>query len=72
MTCRECAFFQPETANSKKGFMSGECRRFPPQVVQDLEFGEVVQTQCWPLVYDTDWCGEFDEREDIWTGLEAN
>ena len=31
----------------------GECRRFPPQVVQEEQSN-------FPIVDDTTWCGEFD------------
>jgi hypothetical protein len=68
MTCQECTYYFPETENTKKHVTAGECRRFPPQVVQDLEYGEIVRTQVWPLVYGTDWCGEYLKRDEEWKG----
>ena len=35
---------------------SGECRRFPPQ--------SRAASETWPKVNDTDWCGEFQDREE--------
>ena len=34
-----------------------QCRRFPPVVVHVS--GDHSQITAWPLVHDTDWCGEW-------------
>jgi DNA-directed RNA polymerase alpha subunit len=51
--------------------LSGQCRRFPPSLVQtdrqqsELETtGAGVFTGVWPDTLGVDWCGEFQAREE--------
>ncbi len=50
--CATCAFFSPSTATYARG--SGQCRRHAPL----LEQTERGPRTTWPLVRDTNWCGE--------------
>lgn len=40
--------------------MTGECRRFPRQVVSEYQTDGFCYTDClYPLHHADDWCGEF-------------
>lgn len=48
--CHECRFFKPKSGRFH--CEPGLCQRYPPQASS----GRCGQ---WPVVDDTDWCGEF-------------
>lgn len=50
-SCENCRYSEFE--NEAKGTMF--CRRYAPKPGTDFEE--------WPLVWDEDWCGEFESKE---------
>lgn len=38
------------------------CRRYPPQNTEAPEYEGGGTRSTWPLIHDTDWCGEFVEK----------
>ncbi len=59
MYCIGCKYFQ------KSGDYGGQCYRYPPQlyfVSSNNNAGSVNNDR--PLVRDTDFCGEFEEKKD--------
>lgn len=51
--CEGCRFYKP-----REGRNGGDCRRYPP--IANLE---AKNSDPFPVVYATDWCGEYQERE---------
>ena len=56
--CGACEYYKPSRTESMVEDF-GECRRFPSAVIVDG--GKVVGK--FPLVDETDWCGDFSETE---------
>jgi len=48
-SCNTCQWWDPPAAEDGPG----QCRRFPPTG------GPVVAVSAWPLVFGSDWCGEW-------------
>lgn len=59
MRCDECKFFEQATE------LGGLCRRWAPKA--KVEWGGKTETDrntfkpSWPGVFNSDWCGEFEE-----------
>ena len=54
--CRTCPFFRPNPYDGRPiaaGVSEGECRVRPPDVSQNR----------WPVVKESDWCGEHPNRK---------
>lgn len=57
MNCAACHYYTRTLQEKKWG--SGRCHRYPPTVVQ---LGDPEQrSACFPLVDESDWCGEHRE-----------
>jgi hypothetical protein len=59
-SCKKCRHFCPfiyelsdGDPNSVMESDYGECRRFPPKIVDQDE-------SCFPVIHEEAWCGEFD------------
>lgn len=50
--CKNCDFY------SRFNDSTGSCRRHPPQ-------RQYKDARKWPLVRASEWCGEFDARDDV-------
>ncbi len=64
--CKRCRYWLQQAPDD----VSGECRRFPPGLVQTEkqqasleETGAGAFTGAWPETLGVDWCGEFQARE---------
>jgi hypothetical protein len=66
--CHACRFFHPQTTMTDTVYkdehgnnFAGECRRRDPQIVasRNLIGMDYEGTRVWPIVYFTDWCGEW-------------
>ena len=55
MTCKDCRFHQPDT---KTPVDLGECHRHAPVLTGTSEHARTA----WPIVAETDWCGEFEAK----------
>jgi hypothetical protein len=51
LACKDCVYFEPEES---------ECRLLPPRTFMDD--GSFYTS--FPTVKETEWCGEYQERED--------
>jgi hypothetical protein len=64
-TCKSCEFFQylpgEEDGMGPQGGM-GECHRNAPRPT----IGDSSQSVTWPRISDSDWCGEYDHRQEVW------
>lgn len=70
--CKECRFFERQKILSDD---AGLCRRHAPRarVIYNREADPVSNSDCfadWPLVFDTDWCGEWAARD--WATMQAD
>lgn len=59
-TCGNCFYFNEII---KKEFSGGFCKRYPPQILLDID-GE-LKDSTWPIVQSSDWCGEFMEDDAV-------
>jgi hypothetical protein len=66
-SCANCSHFDPTQKQDFANFDLGFCRRHAPRV-------GVPKVNCdWPIVQETDWCGEFCPTPDaISRAVEAN
>ncbi len=60
--CKNCKFWVEEESYRKADDLrkQSQCHRYPP-VIEYIE--GVGFSTCQPWVYDTDWCGEWEESE---------
>lgn len=56
--CQACRFFRREEDRKATGL----CRRHPPIVPQGLGDRFHPDLAIFPIVFDTDWCGEFEPQ----------
>src|SRR5574340_134677 len=60
--CSTCMFFD-DVEIINENVAVGSCRRYPPapgvEIVGETPFGDHVSRPQFPIVRDTDWCGEF-------------
>lgn len=64
MVCNDCIFFQPvrvPMSRPEDNYL-GECRRHPPRNAKSRNGRHVFDLALFPLVDNTDWCGEFASR----------
>lgn len=55
--CKDCRFWQQD----KK---AGDCRRHPPRIIVFSDEEGDYETR-FPETFPTEWCGEFQPKEDI-------
>ena len=67
MRCGNCRFFKRNEVTSEvwdehdfQISLSGQCRRHAPEPCSDPELPQVPE---WPMVVESDWCGEHEPRE---------
>lgn len=60
--CKNCKFWVLEEATEpvKEEGQISMCHRFPPMLRIQDDYYEKCESQPW--TYDTDWCGEWEER----------
>ena len=56
--CKDCIYWDKWKFNIDIVF--GYCRKNPPIVISQSALDKAI----WPLVEETDWCGEFKEYDD--------
>ena len=61
MNCTDCNFYQPIRTAVRLPVNGhfGECRRSPPRVVDAPSSRHAQTLAVFPVVSETDWCGEF-------------
>lgn len=59
-TCGLCCYWIRLPSDTKIESQDGECRRMPPQLLHDPS--ENTPYALWPIVEDTDFCGEWRAR----------
>lgn len=71
-TCKSCEFFDylpgEEEGNGPLGGM-GECHRNAPRAFTTsagLSGNDGKQSAVWPRILDSDWCGEYDRKQETW------
>jgi len=78
--CKNCIFFDYGGVDYVAEDM-GECRRFPPKMPSPPKYTEIendiyllaedIEDQVYfPIVFETDWCGEFKPKKGIKTKVE--
>jgi hypothetical protein len=72
MTCETCTYYFADVENTVTRVRSGDCRRFPPQIVQTLDVSEIVQEYAHPCVRHDHWCGEYFEVNEEWKSQKPN
>ena len=75
--CENCIYFQKAESISQIMARVGHCQRYPPRNISPElnpeEFGPediALSVPDFPLVYKTDWCGEFKPKKGIKTKVE--
>jgi hypothetical protein len=58
--CDECRFMVPEN-----GTETGECRRYPPQIIDDADDAGRY-TSVFPVVLLDEWCGEYQRKDGLY------
>lgn len=77
-SCSSCKFFMPDTIDNPEKYdqyfarrvdrrpndITGTCRRHAPtaQPCREDESESKRMGACWPIVIDSQWCGEFEPR----------
>jgi len=62
--CRACAFSVDTTFDDADGNHAHECHRMPPSIPAiDRDSANTIRWD-FPIVWDTDWCGEFKPKND--------
>ena len=70
MKCKDCKYWDNQNELvSPEGFEYGNCRRFPPGIIEAIiptKAPEEMEIGVFPLTEgDIDWCGEFERKEKI-------
>lgn len=60
-TCATCLHWRPETT-TEPGVDWGQCRRMPP-AMPPIHDEKLVHVGVWPHTQETDWCGEWTDRD---------
>jgi len=60
MKCSMCRNYKVtgSVVRLKQDIDKGECRKHTPVVIKDVSFDS--EWGLWPIVWEDDWCGEFD------------
>ena len=71
-TCRSCQYFEylpGKEADKESPGALGECHRNAPESYL-LPSGQSIngsnQVVVWPQLPDTEWCGEYERRQEAW------
>lgn len=57
--CRDCKWWDYEDQDHvNSGYSWGQCHRLPPLPYDSKDRDDAI----WPPTYESDWCGEFEQK----------
>ena len=57
--CKDCAYYSISVKGGMFKAEQGDCRRFPPTIVQTEDSRSYELRSIFPVVLPDEWCGEF-------------